>query len=426
MSMTTALSGLIAAQQDISTTSHNIANVGTNAFRKSRAEFQDDYYTTPMDSVRTVVGSGTHMSRVAVQFEQGNFVATGQTLDMAIQGAGFFAVSPQLDLQGKPTEIQYTRNGAFSLDASGQIADSAGRPLMTWPVAQDGSMLDSNTSALKPVQIPLTRGEFTATSEMTLDLNFPVDDAMLNNQDAIPPTNAFDPADSTTYAFSTPIPVMDGNGESVEARAYFIKTKSPDPLDDTTVYEMRMTIDGLEVPSANAPATETVTFDSLGRVTAASGTMEFGDGAVEYTIDPSASNLSEDPFAVMAANHNGENPIGLSNLEVDQMGVIWANYGSDERIALARVAVANFSNPQGLRQAGNASFEAAAESGEPMHTAPGEDGLGQLQSGMLERSNVDLTEELVNLITAQRNYQANAKAMETSSSLMQTIMNIRN
>lgn len=426
MSMTTALSGLIAAQQDISITSHNIANVGTNAFRKSRAEFVDDYYTTPMDSFRTVVGSGTHMSRVAVQFDQGNFAATGQTLDLAIQGPGFFAITPQVDNAGDPTELVYTRNGSFSLDADSRIVDSSGRPMLTWPVAMDGTVLQETEDSLQTVQIPMIRGEAVASDQVDLALQFPIEEAMNGSQDAVPATNAFDPDDPTSYAFQTAIPLTDETGAAIEARAYFVKTANPDATSEFTEYEMRLVVDGAEVPATDPANPTLMQFDGDGILTEASQQLNFSNVDGDFTVNLTGSKLENGTFAVGSASHNGKAPEGLSSLEVDPRGVIWANYGTDYRVALGRVALANFSNPQGLRQDGNASFFASSDSGNPTLTSPGDKGLGLLQSGMLERSNVDLTEELVQLITAQRNYQANAKAMETSSSLMQTIMNIRN
>ncbi len=426
MSMTTALSGLIAAQHDISTTAHNIANVGTNAFRKSRAEFADDYYTTPLDSFRTVVGSGTHMSRVAVQFGQGNFVSTGQTLDLAIQGAGLFTVASELEVNGDPAEIQYTRDGSFRLDANGRISNSTGRPMLAWPTARDGTVLQTTNAALSTVDIPLTKGSIIPTDEVYLNMNLPVSEDMIGSQDAVPPTNAFDPADATSFAYSTPIPVTDAEGNAVEARAYMIRTASPDATSAETEYEARLVVDGVEIPVQDPVGNPTTfRFDAAGILSSDASNLVFEDTLQTYTLDLTGSRMRDEPFTVQSVDHNGAMPQGLSNLEVDPMGIIWANYGTDDRVALGRVALTYFANPQGLRQTGGASFRAAAESGEPDYQVPGENGLGQLQSGMLERSNVDLTEELVHLISAQRNYQANAKAMETSSSLMQTIINIR-
>ena len=424
MSMTTALSGLMAAQSDIATTSHNIANAGTNAFRKSRAEFSDDYYSAPMNAYNTVVGSGTHMARVSTMFSQGNFVATGQTLDVAIQGAGFFAVSPQLNEGGEVVDIAYTRNGSFSIDSEGTVTDSSGRALLAYQVAEDGSVLQTSKDSLSPVQIPLTYGGVSRSSELNLNLKMPTSEDMLNSQDAVPPTNPFDMADPSTYAFSTPVPLMDADGMVMEARAYYVKTKSADAGDPNTHYEMHLVVDGAEYPSTGPTNPAQMIFDAAGDLTNADP-FNFALTDTDYTVNLSGSKLHELPFAVAEASNNGRREVGLSSLEVDSSGVIWGSYGSGTRLALGSVALADFANPQGLKQGGNTSFEETSDSGPPKFGSGGETGFGRIQSGMLERSNVDLTEELVNLIAAQRNYQANAKAMETSSSLMQTILQIR-
>ena len=346
MSMTTALSGLIAAQQDISITSHNLANVGTNAFRKSRAEFVDDYYTTPMDSFRTVVGSGTHMSRVAVQFEQGNFAATGQTLDLAIQGPGFFAITPALNNEGEPTELVYSRNGSFSLDAESRIVDSAGRPMLAWPVADDGTVLQETQDSLEAVKIPMIRGEAVASNRVDLKLHFPVDDDMIGMQDAVPPSNAFDPNDATSFAFQSAIPLTDANGDALEARIYFVKTENPSVGSAFTKYEAQLMIDGVQVPAADPAMPTTFQFDANGFLDVANSDLQFANVNGEYKIDLTGSNLLNETFAVGSATHNGIAPEGLSSLEVDTRGIIWANYGTDYRVALGRVALSNFSNPK--------------------------------------------------------------------------------
>lgn len=424
MSMTTALSGLIAAQTDIATTSNNIANVGTNGFRKSRAQFADEFYTTPLGASRKAIGGGTHIQNVAVQFGQGNFMASGNTLDLAIQGAGFFSVGTNLDNEGRAIEVAYTRSGSFNLDSDGKIIDNTGRPMLTWPVAEDGTALEQSIAAARPVQVPTSRGAVRATENVNLQMRLPSDDTMLNRQDAVPPTNAFDPSDVTTFTFTTTIPITNENGDSMEAQAYFIKTDSPDVVDPTSTFELKLYVDGVEQPPFGSPNAE-ITFDEFGLVTPVDATLNMGTPQLSWNIKFEGSMLEPQTAAVKSASHDGANSSGLSNLEIDETGTIWANYGVEDRLALGRVAIANFSNPNGLRQLGNASYAATAESGTAKMAAAGMAGVGVIQSGMLERSNVDLTDELVSLISAQRNYQANAKAMETSSSLMQTILNIR-
>jgi len=418
MSMSTALSGLMAAQADISATSHNIANVGTVGFRSSRVEFADVFSSSPFSNQRTAIGSGVQVQRVAQDFTQGNVVTTGNLLDIAIEGQGFFAIQNTTDANGAAGEVRYTRSGAFNMDATGNVVNASGDSLLGWPVGLDGQPLTNQLSQAIPLQIPLTRGAPVASSEINLEVNLPSDDAMLGQQAAVPPAAAFDPNDPTTYAVRTVIPMYGDDGTPVEAEAYFIKIQSPDAVTTDTIYELRMIIDGAEVTSA-APQ---VTFDANGDITAGQ-TLTYG--AAGLTVDLAGSTLSADPFSVAAASHNGSSAGSLTNLELDGTGAIWATYGDMGRIAMGRIVLCNFANPQGLKVQGKATFSVTSDSGPPVVGTPGTAGFGLLRGGALERSNVELTEELVNLISAQRNYQASAKAMETSTSLMQTIMNIR-
>lgn len=422
MSMSTALSGLMAAQSDISATSHNIANVGTMGFRSSRVEFADVFSSSPFANQRTAIGSGVQVQRVAQDFTQGNVVTTGNLLDIAIEGQGFFAIQSFGDPNTAAGEMRYTRAGAFTMDADGNVVNAAGSALLSWPVGADGRPLTFDMAQAQPLTIPLEMGTPVASSEVNLEVNLPSDDAMLGQQDAVPPTNAFDPADPTSWATRTPVPLFGSAGTPVEAEAYFIKIASPDALSTDSIFEIRLFVQGNEV-APTAPALQNrVTLDANGAITAGQN-LAFGvDGLV---LDLGGSTLSDDPFSVQTASHNGASAGGLTNLELDGTGGVWATYGERGRMPMGQIVLANFTNPGGLKINGNATYSATAESGLPVTGTPGTQGFGLLRSGALERSNVELTEELVNLISAQRNYQASAKAMETSTSLMQTIMNIR-
>lgn len=423
MSMTTALSGLMAAQTDISATSHNIANVGTMGFRGSRVEFSDVFSTSPFSASRTAVGTGVQVQRVVQDFSQGNVVTTGNLLDIAIEGQGFFALQQLASENSASGGSVYSRAGAFSLNNDGYVADSGNRALLAWPVSVDGTPLTEDIGRAQPLQIPMQRGEPTATSSIALEVSLPTDAAMLGQQAAVPPTAAFDANDPTTFAHHTVVPAYDADGRGIEADVYFVRTASPSATSTDTTYEMHMFIGGMERPMT-PPATSTVTFGADGTITSGASTT-FGTGAEAMTLDLTGSSLSASPFAVSGASHNGHSRAQLTNLDIDSLGGVWATYGTGDRIALGQVVLANFSNPQGLRPLGKSTFAATVESGPVQTGMPGSAGFGALRSGALERSNVELTEELVNLISAQRNYQASAKAMETSTSLMQTIMNIR-
>jgi flagellar hook protein FlgE len=422
MSMNTALSGLTAAQSDIAATSHNIANVGTIGFRGSRTEFADIYNQSPFSVSRTTVGSGTQVTRVAQDFSQGSIVGTGNRLDLAIEGAGFFALRPTNTTPGATAETLFSRAGAFGLSANGVIQNASGQQLLGWPVAASGQVLSEALSTAMPLKIPLSMGTPSATSALSVAVTFPTDPAMAGIQDAVPPTMAFAPEDPTTWAHRTSVPMFDDQGRSVEAEVYFVRMADPSATSAETTYAAHLVRDGAVF---TADAGNTISFDADGVPLAGTAPLSFSGAAGTISVDLSESVLRDQPFEVSSASHDGLTETQLTTLDIDSEGTVWAVYGSEDRVARGKLLLVNFSNPGGLRVMGSAAFAATSESGMPMAGSPGGSGFGLLRSGALEKANVDLTEELVNLITAQRNYQASAKAMETSSSMMQTIMNLR-
>ena len=417
MSMYTALSGVSASQAEISAISHNISNVGTYGFKGSRVEFADIFSSSPMSVGRTATGSGVQTARVVQIFEQGNVTATGNVLDLAIEGVGFFPVQSSV---GQTAETLYTRAGAFGLDSEGRIVNSKGAQLMGWPTAKDGRPLSATLDEAIPLTIPPAMGEIRATRSISAQLNLPFDDANIGQQAAIPPA-AFSPDDPTTYAFKTPIVATDDTGAAINAWMYTAKSGGPGAVDQTATWDTHLVIDGFEV---NPVGSNQTTFDSF-------GALQSGDEIVfdvsgnNVTVNLSGSKLAQGNFEVETLSHDGLRKSSLYSVAVDADGTVWAGYSSGESIAMGKIFLATFANPQGMRQMGATALSQTQYSGQPMLGVPGDSGFGLLRSGSLERSNVDLTEELVNLITAQRNYQASAKAMETSSSLSQTIINMR-
>ncbi|MCH8467345.1 MAG: flagellar hook protein FlgE [Roseinatronobacter sp.] len=422
MSMNTALSGLSAAQKDIAVTSHNIANVGTTGFRGSRTEFADIFTQSPFSVARTTAGSGTQISRVAQNISQCSVVGTGNRLDMAIEGPGFFALRAQSTTPGVANETLYSRAGSFDMSANGFLVNSANQQLLGWPAANNGQVLSEALSSAQPMRVPLTMGNPVATSELRLELVLPTDPAMAGAQDAVPPTAPFDPADATTWAHRTSVPVFDDQGRAVETELYLVRMSSASVADPNTEYEAFLLRDGVLMPPNG---TNTVTFGADGRLVQPGGAVGFTDGTDDLAITLEGSRLFDRPFSVAAAQHNGQTVNQLTTLDIDSEGTVWATYGAEGRMAMGKLLLVNFPNPAALRPMGAASFGATTDAGEPLAGSPGGTGFGRLRSGALEMANVDLTEQLVALITAQRNYQANAKAMETSSQMMQTIMNLR-
>jgi flagellar hook protein FlgE len=417
MSFLTALSGLNAAQADISTTSNNIANVGTVGFHGSRAAFADIYSTSPLSNPATQMGSGTRVTGIERSFTQGGVVVTANTLDLALQGPGFFRL--QTDATGG--QAVYTRAGAFGVNAQGQVVNAAGNHLAVYPTAEDGAPL--SLQATRALTVPMTRGEPQATTRVDMALHLPSGSASQGSQASVPPP-AFDPADPASYAHATPVNLIGADGQPREAMVYMVLSDTPDPVDPATRFDMRLIVDGEEsAPQGGvAPMLE---FDADGALLAGSGAGVFSSFGADLTLDLAGSTLGGAGFGVTSMQNDGSVPRALSALEVDGMGVVWASYGGTEAIALGKVAIANFANPGGLRSMGDASYAQTRDSGAPNFGEAMVDGFGQIRSGALEQANVNLTEELVNLITAQRNYQASAKALETNQALSQTIMNIR-
>jgi len=422
MSMNTAVSGLNAAQADIAATSHNIANVATVGFRGSRTEFADLFNQSPYSVSRTTVGSGVQVTRVAQDFSQGSIQYTGNRLDLAIEGAGFFALRQTTIGNDETPETLYSRAGAFGLSANGTIVNASNQQLLGWPVAANGQALSESIAAAQPMNVPLAVGQTQATSTVRVAMDLPSDPAMAGQQAAIPPTAAFDPADRTTWAHRSSIPVFDNSGRSIEAEAYLVRTANPSATSPDTTYQLHVLRNGQLL---TAQAGNDLTLDANGALTGQSS-FQFDGADGPITLDLTDSRLQNAPFIVQAASQDGRTTQQLTNLEIDAVGTLWATYGAEERRSVGKLLLVNFPNVGGLKVMGAAAFTATADSGEPLAGSPGGMGLGLLRSGALEKANVDLTEELVNLITAQRNYQASAKAMETSSQMMQTIMNLRN
>ncbi|NVO26307.1 flagellar hook protein FlgE [Donghicola sp. C2-DW-16] len=416
MSALTALTGLHAAQADIANTSNNIANVNTVGYHKSRTEFADLYSTPPFSDPKKQTGLGTRLAHVGKSFNQGSFEQTGNTLDLGIQGQGFFALRPEKDAG----EMTFSRAGAFGLNAEGNVVNAGGSYMLSYPSAEDGTVLSK--SIIQPLYVPSFRGDPKQTDNASITLAVPTGSNAQGTQDAVPATLAFDADDNTTYAFSTPFSIYDTEGVAQEAELFFVMTDIPDATNTVSRYEVHMKLDGVPYTPSS---TMTLAFDESGLPIEGETPIDFtGDGRT-INIDFADSTQMTDEFAVVTLDHDGVSPRGLSNLEVDGNGIVWANYSGTDTIALGQVVLANFTNLNGLSPVGDSSYKATAVSGMPYYGQSGISGFGNIRSGSLEQANVDLTAELVDLIASQRNYQASAKALETSNSLSQTILQLR-
>lgn len=430
MSFSTSMSGLNGAQTELATMANNIANVGTNGFKRSRVAFGDIIATTPLQNPARAIGSGTYVKSVAQQFQQGAIETSDSSLDLAISGQGFFMVKAG---QGD-AETSFTRNGAFGVDADRYVVDSGGRRLQLFPTTTDGSVLTTDIGSTQSARLPLASGDPRPTSLVKLAVNLPAGATIIPNLPVWTPAApyAFDRNDPATFNASTSTTIIDSLGNPVPADVYYVKTAAPSPALPTHEWTARVFVGPIEMQVAGVPGIA-MSFDANGNLTAplvatVFDTFTLPGGAVTtgLTLDHGiATTQLSGPFARTSVEQDGFAAGQLESVVVDGSGALRASYSNGEVQTLGKVAIANFASPQGLKASGDARYVATPASGAAITGEAGRGGLGSVRSGSLERSNVDLTAELVGLITAQRNFQANAKAMETDSTLLQTIINIR-
>lgn len=453
MSFNIALSGISAAQKDLDTTANNIANVNTTGFKESRTEFADVYANSIFSNAKTAVGGGVTTTQVAQQFHQGSLQFTNNALDMAIGGGGFFVTSSGIDNQ----DFSFTRAGDFKVDANNYISDSQGNFLQTFPVDDEGNSTAVSLTTTGPVQIPDTAGSPAMTENIGLQMNLNAGDDALD-------VSAFDPNDRATYNYSTSVTMYDSLGEPHILSSYFVRPEGAAYTGESN-WVAFYAVDGEPVNVDGAAATYNVdsTGDGAADTTANAQTAAGWQGAVltfndvgSYTGSTPATITTESlgvgGAGVLGAGTNGaqtltiafNNPtqyagvseatqltqdgttVGrLTNVEVGSDGLIVASYSNGTAVPLARVALARFANEQGLTQVGNTSWKASLDSGAALAGEANSGTFGDITSSALEQSNVDLNNELVDLISAQRNYQANSRTLEVNNTLQQTILQIR-
>jgi flagellar hook protein FlgE len=422
MSFYTSLSGLNAAQTNLNVTSNNIANVGTVGFKASRAEFGDLISSSPLQAASSVIGQGTKLKSVTQEFSQGSEQTTSQTLDMMLSGGGFFiSKSP-----GTGGQVTYTRNGSFSPLGNGDVVDSNGNNVQVLPVDPLGNVTATGLGALQSLHIPATNGSPKATSAMDLSITFPSDADLPASrpQYTAPATYKFDPKDPNSYNNATSMTVYDSAGNAIPATVYYVRETAPTAGGTATdsTWTAHMYVGDKEVfPGATTTPLQ-LTFDSNGVMTAPNGAVAPLTISVDYG---SATKQGAYAFSTVSSFQNGATTGKFQTLAVDEKGLVTASYSDGSTIALGKMAVANFNNPSGLHQLGNTTWTSSGTSGDPQIGEAGTDGRGTIASGELEMSNVDLTSELVNLISAQRDFQANAKAIDTDKQMISSILNMQ-
>ncbi len=431
MSFQQGLSGLSATSTQLDVIGNNISNANTTGFKSATAEFAGLYAAAINGGGGNAVGIGTTVSTVAQQFTQGSITTTGNPLDLAINGGGFFQVASSAGT------TQYTRDGQFNVNSTGYIVDAAGDQLMGYPADAAGKIAQGQMTAL---QLPTGNVAPQATSKISMSMN--LDSAAAVTAPTAPAAQTMNPTDPTTYNNATSVTVYDAQGNAVPLTYYFQNAGK-------NSWNVYASANGADVGSGGSGAPSpigTLAFSSTGTsptLTLASGGTGFtipasagtaanpvtGAAATPATLaipittlDLSSSTEFGSAFGVTAMTQNGYASGQLTGVAIGNNGIITANYSNGQSQPAGQVAIANFRNPQGLQQIGNNDWIATVASGAPVVGAPGTGNLGALQSGALESSNVGLTSELVNLITAQRNYQANAQTIKAQDTILQTLV----
>lgn len=388
MGFSQSLSGLAAASTDLSVVSNNISNSETVGFKSSSTQFADVYADAE-------IGLGTSVAGVVQNFESGSLTTTDNALDLAISGDGFFVFNDG-------TTTSYSRNGQLTLSADGYLQNASGANL----VGVNGT-----------IQIPTSGMQASATNEVDASLNLD------SSSDTI--TTAFDQTDSSSYSYSTSATVYDSLGNSHSMTLYFAKS-------DENTWSVYTAMDGELLTNADGTAqSQTATFDSSGLLTTG-GTGSYSydpdNGAAEMSIDLDLTGTTQfgNDFELSSSSQDGYTSGSLTSFTIDDSGNVVATYSNDETQIIDQIVLASFSNEQGLKAVGDNSWVATSESGVALLGSAGTGQLGTIASGVTEDSNVDLTTELVNLIIAQRNFQANAQAVSTQSDVLQEAVNLGN
>jgi flagellar hook protein FlgE len=445
MSFNIGLSGLYAANKQLDVTGNNIANVATTGFKSSRVEFEDVYSATKLGTGNKTIGSGVSLANVSQQFRQGDVTNTGNVLDMAIQGSGFFVLNDS-------GSLTYTRAGTFNVDKDGFITNSSGTARL------QGYAVDANGKILKDVigdlKIDQSNLEPKTTGNISSSIN--LNSGKPNIDPAVTP---FDPSKIDTYTDMFTTPVYDSQGNQHNMDQYVVKTgantwqtytlvdgRNPDgqafvpagvnPVTASNQAAMTMNFgsDGkllnITAPATGTPYTVSGNSIVMGAGVWTPGTVKDGvwtaNGAVGNATGIS-NNLASTTQYNSATIRNLPTQDGyatgqITNLTIDGTGTLFANFSNSKSKAIGQVTLASFNNEQGLQAVGGTSWKETFLSGFAAYDAGQTGTLGSVVSNSLEDSNVNLTSELVDLIKGQSNYQANAKTISTQSTIMQTII----
>ncbi|HVC53099.1 MAG TPA: flagellar hook protein FlgE [Stellaceae bacterium] len=414
MSLLVELSGVQAAQTQIDTVGNNIANVATAGFKGSTADFSDVYAGSLVGAAgaNTTPGQGVNTTSLAQLFTEGTINQTGNPLNVAINGNGFFQLQT-------PAGIAYGRNGNFQINSSGYLVTDAGAQVMGFSPPVPGS---SANGVIEPIKVPGGNISAVPTANLTLNVNLPSTDAPINTT-----TNPFSVTNASSYDESTTTAVYDSLGVSHTLTTYFTQVSGSGTPNQWQTHWQLSDTSGTAVASGSGPM---LNFNSAGQLTSGSGTITINNlpsGAANLNIVQSFSgtSLSNLTFGVNSISNDGNGAGQFTGVEISSDGAITGQFSNGLTRTYGTLALAAFANPQGLVPTSNNVWQASIASGNPVLNTPGSAGLGTVQSGALEGSNVDLSAQLVNLIAAQQAYQANVQGINVEQQNVQRLLTIQ-
>lgn len=395
MSFNIGLSGLRSVNQELGVISNNIANVNTAGFKSSRAEFAALYSGGQ--------AGGVEMTNASQNFDRnGDMTSTGRALDLAISGSGFFV------LKGADGQTSYTRSGMFQRDANNYLTSASGDRLQGYGVNDDGTL---QSGVVGDLQVNSANLPAKASTELDFNANLKADAAAIDTAE-----NPFSPSDSSSFNFSQSSKVYDSLGVEHTLTQYFVKTGDNE-------WEVHASFDGEEMDSVMA-----MTFNTDGSMATPTSNPVLnlspsGADPIELTVNVTRVTQYASDFNVSRNQSDGYTSGEMTGLSVDTDGCVYAQYTNGQTLLQGQVVMAGFTNPNGLLQSDGTTWQQSFSSGQPVIGVPGSGALGSLTAGAYESSNVDLTGELVNLMTAQRNYQANAKTISAANQMSQVLFN---
>lgn len=443
------LSGMKAASTSLDVIGNNIANASTVGFKAARAQFSDLYALTMHTAAANQVGIGVSVMRVQQQFVQGNVTPTENALDIAINGNGFFRFSDQ-------GSIVYSRNGQLELTKDGYLVNGANHRLTGYPVYENGELANG-----APVEIRIPQEDIppNITTRVNMLLN-------LDSRNDPVATTPFDPTIPTSYTDATAIDVYDSLGNMHVLQTYYVKVGPEKGQQGNGTWAVYAFTDGQIVNNNNPPPTSDysplgnplgfLVFNEYGQPLGAyaanldgsmgakhpalefpdlhipgiNGAANIPDGSVTPNVQPIKLNYAgtSQYGSIFSVNDNQQDGYASGRLQgfsVDDYGYIMGRYSNGQTRILGQVVLTNFRNPNGLAAIGDNEWVETMESGAPITGTPLSSSLGGLKSYSVEESTTDLTEQLVEMMTAQRVYQANAETIQTQDQIMQTLVNLR-